>query len=260
MKYLKKLVQHIYCFYAVVCFGILMLLALPFVMVFSLFGIKGGNLVYRACNIWGRLWYIFIGMRHKEIYEEPHDKSRQYIFAANHSSYMDIPALVCSMHQPVRVLGKYEMVKFPVFGIIYKAAVILVDRSSSDKRARSVRALKAALNHGISIFLFPEGTFNETDMPLKEFYDGAFRVAIETQTPIKPLLFVDSLKRMHWRSIFELNPGRCMVFFMKEIPVNNYTMKDVPLLKQQVYDVMEKGLVQYRSDNTGLQLKINSNG
>lgn len=232
-----------------ICFVIIMLMALPFVLLFSLFGINGGNLVYVVCNIWGRLWYIFIGMRHKEIYEAPHDKSRQYIFTANHSSYMDIPVLVRCMHQPVRVLGKHEMVKFPVFGIIYKAAVILVDRSSPEKRARSVRALKAALNHGISIFLFPEGTFNETEQPLKEFYDGAFRVAIETQTPIKPLLFIDSLNRMHWRSIFELNPGRSAVVFMKEIPVDNYTMKDVQLLKQQVYETMETGLMKYRSNN-----------
>ena len=245
MKYLKRFIQYVYCVYAVICFIILMLLALPFVIVCSLFGIKGGNFVYHICNIWGRLWYILIGMRHKEIYEEPHNKSRQYIFTANHSSYMDIPALVCSMHQPVRVLGKYEMVKFPVFGIIYKAAVILVDRSSPDKRAKSVRALKAALNHGISIFIFPEGTFNETAKPLKEFYDGAFRVAIETQTPVKPMLFIDSSSRMHWRSIFELNPGRCGVVFMKEIPVDKYTIKDVQLLKQQVYDVMEEGLKKY---------------
>ncbi len=38
--------------------------------------------------------------------------------------------------------------------------------------------------------VFPEGTFNMTTEPLKEFYDGAFRVAIETQTPVKPVLFL----------------------------------------------------------------------
>jgi len=247
MKYLKKIIQYVYCFYAVTCFVILMLLVVPFVIPSLLFGIKGSNLVYTACNIWARIWYFLIGIRHKEIYEVPHDKKRQYIFTANHSSYMDIPALVACMHQPVRVLGKYEMVKFPIFGIIYKAAVILVDRSSPEKRARSIRALKAALNHGISIFIFPEGTFNETNKPLKEFYDGAFRIAIETQTPIKPLLFIDTLNRMHWRSIFELNPGRCAVVFLKEIAVDNLTLNDVKQLKQQVYDAMEEGLKKYNN-------------
>ena len=160
---------------------------------------------------------------------------------------MDIPALVRCMHQPIRVLGKYEMVKYPVFGIIYKAAAILVDRSSAEKRAKSVRALKAALNHGISIFIFPEGTFNETENPLKDFYDGAFRIAIETQTPIKPILFIDTIKRMHWKSIFSLSPGKNRVIFLEEIPVHTYTMKEVQVLKSTVYQIMEQAIIKYRA-------------
>jgi 1-acyl-sn-glycerol-3-phosphate acyltransferase len=232
------------------CFIIIMFLVLPFVIVFSLFGIKGGNLVYRVCHVWGIIWYACIGIWHREIYEAPHDKNKQYIFVANHSSYMDIPAVIRCMHQPIRVLGKSETVKIPVFGWIYKAAVILVERDSAERRARSVRALRAALRRGISIFIFPEGTFNETNKPLKEFYDGAFRVAIETQTPIKPLLFIDTVDRMHWRGIFELTPGRSAVVFMKEISIHNYTMKQLPQLKQYVHDVMDEGLRRYRKYNS----------
>lgn len=247
MKHFRKFTQIIYCIYALLWFIILMFLALPFIIVFSLFGVKGGNLVYVACNIWGRIWYGVIGIRHKEIYEAPHNREAQYIFVANHCSYMDIPAVVRCMHQPIRVFGKYEMVKYPIFGWIYRAAVILVDRSSTEKRAKSVRALKSALKKRISIFIFPEGTFNETGKPLKEFYDGAFRIAIETQTPIKPLLFLDTIDRLHWRGFFELTPGRSAVVFMKEIPVHGYTMKQIQHLKQHVYDVMEEGLKKYRN-------------
>src|ERR1051326_5076731 len=145
MKTLKRFIQIFYCIYALLWFVILMFLVLPFIVVFSMFGIKGGNLVYVTCNIWGRIWYALIGVRHKEIYEAPQDRSAHYIFVANHSSYMDIPAVIRSIHQPIRVLGKQEMVKFPVFGWIYRAAVIQVDRRNTERRARSVRALKAAL-------------------------------------------------------------------------------------------------------------------
>lgn len=226
-----------------------MMLVIPCVLFFSLLGKeKGGNLVYTACNIWARAWYGCVGIRHKEIYEAPHDRKREYIFIANHSSYLDIPVVVRCMHQPVRVLGKYEMVKYPLFGIIYKAAVILVDRSNPDKRTQSVRALKAAINKCISIFIFPEGTFNESGKPLKEFYDGAFRIAIETQTPIKPLLMLDSAKRLHWSSIFTLNPGRCAVVFMNEVSVNDYLISDLSLLKQHVHNLMETALIKYREN------------
>ncbi|WP_153797545.1 lysophospholipid acyltransferase family protein [Foetidibacter luteolus] len=247
MKKILRPLQIVYVIYALLWFVILMLLVLLFVPFSLLAGkIKGGNYIYWLCNKWAKLWYFFTGIRHKEIYEAPHDKSRQYIFVANHSSYMDIPPIVRAIHQPVRVLGKYEMVKYPIFGLIYRSAVVVVDRSSAEKRARSVRALKSALQKGISIFIFPEGTFNQTDKPLKEFFDGAFRIAIETKTPIKPLLFVDSEKRMHWRGFFELTPGPCRVVYLAEVDVSQYSPADIAVLKQKVHDVMEEGLIKYK--------------
>jgi 1-acyl-sn-glycerol-3-phosphate acyltransferase len=89
---------------------------------------------------------------------------------------------------------------------------------------------------------FPEGTFNTTERPLKFFYDGAFRIAIETQTPIKPVLFLDAQKRMNHRSIFSLTPGRNRILYMDEIPVAGLELKDVGMLKEQVFATMEKRL------------------
>lgn len=213
--------------------------------------IKSGNLIYKACNIWARCWYFLVGIRHEEIYEAPHDFSKQYVFVANHSSYLDIPSSVRCMHQPVRVLGKYEMVKYPVFGLIYRSAVILVDRRDAEHRAKSVRALKAALARGISIFIFPEGTFNESDKPVKDFYNGAFRTAVETQTCIKPVLFLDNTKRLHWKSIFTLTPGLSRCVFLDEIAIEPFkTKEDVLLLKQHVFSIMENSLIKYGNANS----------
>jgi len=247
MKLLKRTAQILYCIYALILFVAIMLLVFPFILIIAITGgVKGGNIIYKFCSFWGKLWYILVGIRHEEIYEAPHDKNKQYIFLANHISYMDIPPIVRAIHQPVRVLGNYEMVKIPIFGWIYRAAVILVDRRDAEHRAKSVRALKAALRHGISIFIFPEGTFNETEEPLKEFFDGAFRIAVETQTPIKPLLFVDTLERMHYRGFFELTPGICRVVFLEEVSTTGLTMKEVKELKQKVHNIMEEGLRRYR--------------
>ncbi|MBX2930895.1 MAG: 1-acyl-sn-glycerol-3-phosphate acyltransferase [Chitinophagaceae bacterium] len=245
MKWLLKLIQFLYCIYALIMFIIIMLIAFPFILIAAAFGIKGGNFIYTICRLWARIWYFFVGIFHKEIYEAAHDKHKQYIFVGNHISYLDIPPIVTTIKQPVRALGKYEMVKVPIFGQIYRTCVVLVDRSSAEKRAKSVRALKVTLHHGISIFLFPEGTFNVTGKPLKDFYDGAFKIAIETQTSIKPLLFIDTLKRMHYRTIFSLTPGENRVVFLKEINVTGMTMQDLPTLKQQVYNAMEEGLKRY---------------
>jgi 1-acyl-sn-glycerol-3-phosphate acyltransferase len=102
------------------------------------------------------------------------------------------------------------------------------------------------LRKGISIFIFPEGTFNTTHQPLKEFYDGAFRIAIETQTAIKPILFLDVYDRLNPRSLFSLTPGKSRSVYLDEISVENISMKEVGTLKQKVCQIMEEKLIQYR--------------
>jgi 1-acyl-sn-glycerol-3-phosphate acyltransferase len=183
----------------------------------------------------------------KKISESPTDKKKPYVFVFNHISYLDIPIIMKALKGlHFRVLGKAEMSKIPIFGFLYKNAVVSVDRSSAANRARSVLQLKTILKKGISVVLSPEGTFNMTGAPLKEFYDGAFKVAIETQTPIKPLLFLDAYDRMNYKSAFLMTPGKCRIVYLEEIPVYGLTSKDVQTLKEKVFKTMEEGLVRYK--------------
>jgi 1-acyl-sn-glycerol-3-phosphate acyltransferase len=249
MNYFALPIKILYFIYAVITFLLFMFLILPFVIIGSFFGkIKGGNFIYRACGIWADLWLFSIGIHHKNLYEVPHDTGRQFIFVANHISYFDAPVIVKTLRQPVRILGRSEMSKLPFFGFIYRNAIVTVNRSSPENRAKSVRILKSVLRKGISIFIFPEGTLNGTRQPLKEFYDGAFRIAIETQTPIKPILFLDSFRRLSYESLLSLNPGRSRSVFLKEINVEGLTAKDVNTLKQRVFSQMEQKLIEYNAD------------
>lgn len=248
MKFNFRPDMLIYNLYAILVFISIMLLIAPFVLVGSFFGkISGGNFIYRVCAFWGDLWFLLIGIRHINRFESPHDRSRQYIFVANHISYLDAPVIVKTIRQPVRVLGKAEISKIPLFGFIYKNAIVTVDRQNPERRARSVRVLKSVIRKGISIFIFPEGTFNETGKPLKDFFDGAFRMAIETQTPIKPVLFLDSYNRMSYAFFPSLRPGRSRSVFLDEIPVEGLTMKELPMLRSRVFSYMEERLIHYNA-------------
>ena len=180
MKKISRVIQILYCIYALIIFAFLTIIAFILMLIILPLGkAKLGNRVYKICRYWGKIWYIFIGIRHKEIYESYHHFNKPHIFVANHNSYMDIPPIVQLKHQPIRALGKFESSKIPVFGWIYRAAVIMVDRSSPTKRAQSLRNLKVALHKKNSIFIFPEGTFSMTEQkPLKSFYNGAFKLAI----------------------------------------------------------------------------------
>jgi len=246
MRWLIKPFQLLYCLYAVLLFIALMLIVFPFAILSTFFGrINGGNMLYRLCMVWADLWFPLIGILHKNIYEQPLRSGASYVFVANHISYLDAALIPKAIRQPVRPLGKVEMAKVPFFGYIYKNVIVTVDRSCAENRVKSVRILRSVIQKGISIFFFPEGTFNETGQPLKSFYDGAFRIAVETGTPIKPVLFLDAYDRLHPGAIFSLTPGRSRTVFLKEIPTEGLTNKDIAALKQQVYDLMDQKLREY---------------
>jgi len=240
--------RFLFSIYAAILFIVFMLLIFPFVVVASFWGrIKGGNIIYRLCVLWADAWFACTFIFVKKINEAPCQPQKKYIIVANHISYLDIPMLVKAFRRPLRPLGKIEMTKIPVFGFIYKYAIVTVDRKDAQHRALSLRLLRSILNKGISIFVFPEGTFNETGRPLAELYNGAFRLAIETQTPVKPVIFLDTYTRMHYRSIFSLNPGKSRVVYLEEIPVQGMTEADLPVLKQQVRESMENAMKRYQA-------------
>jgi 1-acyl-sn-glycerol-3-phosphate acyltransferase len=248
MKIIYRFLQWIYSIYALVLFVALMLFFFPFILLASFFGrITGGNIIYRICMLWGDIWFPLIFIFHRNYYEQPVDDNKQYIFVGNHISYLDAPLFVKTIRRPVRALGRIELSNLPVFGFIYRSVVVIVDRGNAEHRAKSVRNLKSIIKKGISIIVMPEGTFNQTDQPLKSFYDGAFRVAVETQTTLKPFLLLDAFDRMHYRHLFTLTPGRSRAVFLEEIPVEGLTLNDVQALKQRVYDLMENKLREYHA-------------
>jgi 1-acyl-sn-glycerol-3-phosphate acyltransferase len=246
---MKGFSSKIYTFYALFWFVVFTLLAFPLVIIFSFFGKRrGGNLICSLARVWADIWYFLLGIKHENIFESSYDPAQNYIFLVNHISYMDIPCLFKSIRQqPFRFLGKEEIKKIPVFGFIYSRGAVMVDRGSTQRRAKSVRVLKSLLKHHISIGIFPEGTFNETGKPLKSFYDGAFRIAVETQTAVKPILFLDNFNLLNYRELVGLKHGKSRAVFLEEISPEGYSLQQVTLFKQKVFDVMEGKLLAYQA-------------
>ena len=127
----------------------------------------------------------------------------------------------------------------------------MVDRNNIHSRARSLRLLWRVLHHEGHIIIFPEGTFNETGKPLKDFYDGAFRLAINTQVPILPIIFPDTQYRWHYSAWWKLWPGKNRAIYLTPVEVAGLTLDNLPALKQEVYSLMESELLKYtKGQNT----------
>lgn len=242
---LRKILQPFYTAYVFVVFLITILAAFPFFVIISL----GNNLtsrriVFKIIEKWTYLWLWLIGMPLRRVNEKPAEG--KFIIVANHISYLDPLVLFPAVPGYFRPLGKIEIAKIPVVGFIYKQVTVMIDRSSMQSRSGSLRALWKILHTESSIVIFPEGTFNETTAPLKDFYDGAFRLAINTQTDILPMIFPDTVHRWNYKAWWKFWPGENRVIYIPRVEVSGMTMADLPVLKQKVYDLMDEVLVKYK--------------
>jgi 1-acyl-sn-glycerol-3-phosphate acyltransferase len=112
---------------------------------------------------------------------------RAYVVMSNHQSLLDVPSIVRTFPGRVRMVGKRELGRLPVWGNAMKAAgVVFVDRRD---RAQSIKALeraKAQLQSGTSIWIAPEGT-RSLDGELLPLKKGGFHVAMDLGVPIAPV-------------------------------------------------------------------------
>jgi 1-acyl-sn-glycerol-3-phosphate acyltransferase len=106
-----------------------------------------------------------------------------------------------------------------------------------------LKAAGKALDKNISVVIFPEGTRNRTGKPLKNFYDGAFRLAIETQTPILPMVYCNCL-HMWNNDEFLIHPVDLKAIYLSPIETKGMTESDEPALKDKVYIMMEEVILK----------------
>ena len=239
---ISKLLQPIYSAWVILTFLASLLAAFPVMFVIGLWDkVWARKTIWYIVHYWSIGWLFCLGMPMRRFGKHP--GSNKYVYVANHISYLDTVLIYAAIPYYFRTLAKKEMARIPVFGYVYKQIAILVDRSSTESRAKSMRLMWRVLKRECNIAVFPEGTFNETEKPLKEFYDGAFRLAINTQTAILPMLFPDTVHRWHYNTILGLQPGKNRVVYLDPVPTDGMTMDDLPALKEAVHRQMEAALV-----------------
>lgn len=170
---------------------------------------------YQFIRFWCIGMFYGMGFRYdlKKLTDKKIDKNVQYVVIANHTSIMDV-MLPCILlpHHPLCYVGKKELVKIPVFGIIYKRICVMVDRSSAKSRADVYRRCEERMEEGQSIVIFPEGGVpDDTSVILDEFKDGAFILASKHRSPLLIYTFV-GLKEMFPFDYSKGHPGKMKVF------------------------------------------------
>lgn len=235
--------RYFYTIYCIAVFVIFFLVLFPFFVLFSFFGAWGRKAIWQLIRGWSYVWFFLIGMPARRVYMQRPQKGKNYVVVANHISYLDTPLIFRTIPFFVRPLAKKELAKIPLFGFLYKQMAVLVDRSDVKSKSKSMQMLRRSLQREGSIFIFPEGTFNETGKPLKDFYDGAFRLALRTNTPILPVIFPDTYKRWHFSSFWSWNAGINRAVFLPEVELTEFLPNDIQGLKKKVFDMMWKAQI-----------------
>lgn len=238
---LRTIAQPFYTLIVLTSFLVCLFIAFP---IFFIIGLRDNTtarkIIWTVVHYWAKAWLWLMAMPVKCSGCFP--KGEKYVIVVNHISYLDTVNIYAAIPEYFRTLAKKEMVKVPVFGFVYKQLAILVDRKDDESRAKSMRLMWRQLRNDCHITIFPEGGFNETEETLKSFYDGAFRLAINAQIPILPLVFPDTVARWHYSAWWKLWPGRNRAIFLPPVAVDGLTIQQLETLKQQVKTQMEQAL------------------
>jgi 1-acyl-sn-glycerol-3-phosphate acyltransferase len=109
------------------------------------------------------------------------------VIAVNHSSYLDSVVLLAALPVDFRFVAKRELLSFPLIStVIRKVGHLTVERVELSRSVADAETVSRALGGGISLLVFPEGTFVQVP-GLLPFRLGAFKAAVEAGRPLVPV-------------------------------------------------------------------------
>ena len=242
---MKNMLAVVYSTYVYLVFFLFVPVALVYYFAASL--LPGRNrllVIYRFNRIWVGAWEFLTGIRFVVHGSDLPDPRQTYVFTPNHSNILDVLIMGSRIQHAFRSLMKRELFRIPFMGWLFGKLCIPVDRSSKESRKQSLYAMVDHLRRGVSVLVFPEGTRNRSETPLKSFYDGAFNVAIAAQVPVLPMVVVNSRDLQPVDSML-FYPGTATLHILQPIPTTGMTEADVPRLRNMTYECMETAITTY---------------
>lgn len=197
---------------------------------------KGQDFFIAVSRFWINIWLPLIGCPLKVKGKENFIEGETYIVLFNHNALLDVPLSAPYIPAGNKTIAKDSFAKVPIFGWFYKRGAILVDRKSERSRIKSYEEMKKVLAANIHMCIYPEGTRNRTQEPLKQFYDGAFKLAVDTGKDIIPTLIFNTKKAMPINKTFYLLPVPLQMHFLPAVSAKNISAKD---LKEKVFNLMK---------------------
>ena len=236
MKIIKNIFARIWALWALTSFVITFLIIfIPSMISYLISGIKGQLFFIKVSRIWMNVWLWLVGCPVTIKGTENFAADETYVVVFNHNALMDVPLSAPYVPGATKTIAKASFAKVPLFGWFYKKGAILVDRRDEKSRVKSYEAMKHVLLTGMHMCIYPEGTRNRTNEPLKAFYDGAFKLAVETKKSVMPCVIFGTKRAMPIDKTFYLLPTKLLMHFLPPVSSDDLSTK---ALKEKVFTIM----------------------
>jgi 1-acyl-sn-glycerol-3-phosphate acyltransferase len=166
------------------------------------------------------------------------DPQRTSFFVSNHVNLFDPFVLYGAVPQFIRGLELESHFRIPAYGWMMRrfGNVPVPDTTRPSDLKRMWRLARAAVDHDVSLVVFPEGR-RTLDGRVGEFHEGGFRMAQQFGTPIVPVSIVGSFE-FNRKTSWILRPSTIVVYFHDSIETAGLNKRDVPGLRDRVREIV----------------------
>jgi 1-acyl-sn-glycerol-3-phosphate acyltransferase len=236
MKFIKSILARLGSIWALLVFASTMFIYMWFYLFCLVLPEPKKTRWHRKMSqVWMGTFMMLSGIRFTVRGKHVFNGLENAVVVCNHNSMLDIPISFPFLPRANKTIAKKSLSYVPIFGWIYSLGTVLVDRKDSKSRQASFDQMKYVLNHGLDMLIYPEGTRNKTNEPLKSFYDGAFKLSIETKKPIVPVILLNTKKMLPAKPAMYFKPGKIEMHILPAVYPNGHSIDS---LKKTIYDMM----------------------
>jgi 1-acyl-sn-glycerol-3-phosphate acyltransferase len=166
------------------------------------------------------------------------DTSKPIVYAVNHASALDIPALYAFLPFQFRILFKSELLSYPIIGWhLKRSGQICINQQQPSRSAGSIRTALKGLKAGMPLVIFPEGG-RTPDGEIKPFLPGTFFLAIKAQVEIVPIALVGTFDLLPMNT-YHIKCRRLEMRVGKPISTAGLTLRDMDDVSARVQKELE---------------------
>lgn len=159
------------------------------------------------------------------------------VFACNHLSYMDTPALFGSLPFQFRIIANHYLFKYPFVGwYLARSGQVPIDQTSIRSQIAGLMRGVATLKSGMPLLIFPDGS-RSSDGHVRQFLSGAAYMAIKAQVPLVPLALIGTYEVLPMHT-YHLTPRPVMLVACEPIPTTGMTARNAEALTRRLMDAI----------------------